>query len=250
MGPRRRPHALGQRQGVRRVPALRRRTRDRRAAARQEERAALRRDREAAPPARPLRLRTAPGPLHRRGRRPGTRGRRADRVRARPAHRRRRPLYRELVKTAIKRTHNELQAKAETVAKDKKTTRARKTAADPITAAKRERDTQLRELTDQAHGANSDLGHALMHSLAAVDPTDLDVARFFVLCGCRHRTNYADRVTMPMASHRVRPSCRGVMLRPLVETPVSPVVAAPRPDWVARDFRPQGSGRTSLTDLR
>ena len=161
-----------------------------------------------------------------------------------------RPLYRELVKTAIKRTHNELQAKAETVAKDKKTTRARKTAADPITAAKRERDTQLRELTDQAHGANSDLGHALMHSLAAVDPTDLDVARFFVLCGCRHRTNYADRVTMPMASHRVRPSCRGVMLRPLVETPVSPVVAAPRPDWVARDFRPQGSGRTSLTDLR
>ena len=64
-----------------------------------------------------------------------------------------------------------------------------------------------------------------------------------------HAPNYADRVTMPMASHRVRPSCRGVMLRPLVETPVSPVVAAPRPDWVARDFRPQGSGRISLTDL-
>jgi hypothetical protein len=46
--------------------------------------------------------------------------------------------------------------------------------------AKRDRDTQLRELTDQAHGANLDLGVALMNGLAAVDPADIDVARFFV----------------------------------------------------------------------
>jgi hypothetical protein len=46
--------------------------------------------------------------------------------------------------------------------------------------AKRERDAQLRELTDQAHGANTDLGHALVHNLAVVDPADMDVARAFV----------------------------------------------------------------------
>ena len=57
-----------------------------------------------------------------------------------------------------------------------------------MAVAKRERDAQLRELTDQAHGANLDLGHALVHNLAAVDPGDIDVARFFVyaLLGADH----------------------------------------------------------------
>ena len=72
-----------------------------------------------------------------------------------------RPLYRELVKGAIKRTHDDLEAKATAAAKEKKTARAAKQPADPVTVAKRERDAQLRELTDQAHGANLDLGHAL-----------------------------------------------------------------------------------------
>jgi hypothetical protein len=108
-----------------------------------------------------------------------------------------RPLYRELVKDAIKRTHAELEAKAAAAAKEKKDRRASKQPADPVAVAKRERDAQLRELTDQAHGANLDLGVSLMHNLAAVEPDDMDVARFFVLCGCPHRTNYADRVTMP-----------------------------------------------------
>jgi ParB/RepB/Spo0J family partition protein len=89
-----------------------------------------------------------------------------------------RPLYRELVKTAIKRTHDELEAKA--AAKEKKTARATKQPADAVTAAKRERDAQLRELTDQAHGANLDLGHALLHNLTNVDAADIEVARFFV----------------------------------------------------------------------
>jgi ParB family chromosome partitioning protein len=99
-----------------------------------------------------------------------------------------RPLYRELVKTAIKRTHDELQAKAESAASEKKISRAKREPADPVTVAKRERDAQLRELTDQAHGANSDLGHALVHNLSAVDPTDIDIARFFVyaLLGADH----------------------------------------------------------------
>lgn len=48
-----------------------------------------------------------------------------------------------------------------------------------MTVAKRERDAQLRELTDEAHGANVDLGHALVDSLATVDPSDITVARFF-----------------------------------------------------------------------
>jgi hypothetical protein len=91
-----------------------------------------------------------------------------------------RPLYRELVKTAIKRTHHELEAKTAAAAKEKKTTRSTTEPADPVTVAKRERDAQLRELTDQAHGANTDLGHALIHNLTTVDPTDTTVAKFFV----------------------------------------------------------------------
>src|SRR5215210_976451 len=181
MGPRRGADPQRRRQGVRRLPALHELARDRGVAAGQEDRAALRRRREAAQATRPLRLRPAPDPLHRGGR---------DQARAagvliefdgpgRPIIVDR-PLYRELVKTAIKRTHDELQAKAEAAAKEKKTARAGKAPADPVTTAKRERDAQLRELTDQAHGANTDLGHALVSNLATVDPTDITVARFFV----------------------------------------------------------------------
>lgn len=99
-----------------------------------------------------------------------------------------RPLYRELAKGAIKRTQDDLQAKAAAAAKDKKTTRVSAAPADPVTVAKRERDAQLRELTDQAHGANLDLGHALIHNLSTVDPTDIDVARCLVyaLLGAHH----------------------------------------------------------------
>jgi hypothetical protein len=98
-----------------------------------------------------------------------------------------RPLYRELVKGAIKHTHDDLEAKA-AAAKEKTTARAGQQPADPLTVAKRERDAQLREVTDQAHGANLDLGHALIHNLTSVDATDIDVARFFVyaLLGADH----------------------------------------------------------------
>ena len=85
------------------------------------------------------------------------------------------PLYRELVKTAIKRTHNELEAKAAAAAKEKASARSAKEPADPVTVAKRERDAQLRELSDQAHAVNTDLGHALIHNLTTVDPTDINV---------------------------------------------------------------------------
>jgi hypothetical protein len=58
-----------------------------------------------------------------------------------------RALYRELVKAAIKRTHDELEAKVAVAARDKKTARAGKAPADPLAVAKRERDAQLRELS-------------------------------------------------------------------------------------------------------
>jgi hypothetical protein len=126
-----------------------------------------------------------------------------------------RSLYRELVKGAIKRTLDELQAKAAAAAQEKKAARSDKAPADPLAVAKRERDAQLRELTDQAHGANLDLGVALMHGLAAVDPGDIDVARFFVLCRRLHRTNYADRLTMRISRcHSEETATRLVVARP------------------------------------
>jgi hypothetical protein len=115
-----------------------------------------------------------------------------------------RSLYRELVKAAIKRTHAELESKAAAAAEHRKTQRTAGPAADPVAVAKRERDAQLRELADQAHGANADLGTALVQHLAAVDPADLTVARFFVLCRRRHRANYADRLTMRISRCRTR----------------------------------------------
>jgi ParB/RepB/Spo0J family partition protein len=91
-----------------------------------------------------------------------------------------RGVYRELAKAAIKRTLEELEAKVTAAAAEKQTRRAGKAPADPVTQAKRERDRALRELADQAHGANLDLGAALLTGLATVDPGDMDVARFFV----------------------------------------------------------------------
>ncbi len=99
-----------------------------------------------------------------------------------------RSLYRELVKGAVKRTHAELEARTASVAEEKKAARASKRPVDPVAVAKRERDARLRELADQAHGANLDLGVSFMNHLAAVDPDDMDVARFFVhaLLGADH----------------------------------------------------------------
>jgi hypothetical protein len=49
-------------------------------------------------------------------------------------------LYRELVKGAIKRTRDDLEAAAATIAKEKQSAGASKVPADPVTVAKRERD--------------------------------------------------------------------------------------------------------------
>jgi hypothetical protein len=113
-----------------------------------------------------------------------------------------RPLYRELVKGALKRTVDELAATAAAAAEQqKRNRRAGKPPADPLTAARRERDRQLRELGDRAHGANLDLGAALLTGLSTVDPADMDVARFFVyaLLGPDHQ-----RSPYRQAGERVR----------------------------------------------
>ena len=90
-----------------------------------------------------------------------------------------RDVYRELAKSAIKQTVEALQAKAAAVATEKKS-RGSASVTDPLALARRERDAQLRELADQAHGVNLDLGASLLNGLACVDPSDINVARFFV----------------------------------------------------------------------
>ncbi len=55
--------------------------------------------------------------------------------------------------------------------------------------AERTRHMRLRELADQAHGVNLDLGSRLLKGLSTVDPLDMDVARFYVLGRCRPTVN-------------------------------------------------------------
>jgi ParB/RepB/Spo0J family partition protein len=91
-----------------------------------------------------------------------------------------RALYRELVKAAIRRTHTTLEQTVADRAAERSATKATNKPVDPAAVAKRERDAQMRELADQAHGINTDVGTALINTLASVDPADIDVARFFV----------------------------------------------------------------------
>lgn len=91
-----------------------------------------------------------------------------------------RALYRELVKAAIRRTHATLEQKVADRAAERSTGKASGKPVDPAAVAKRDRDAQMRELADQAHGVNTDVGTALINSLASVDPAGMDVARFFV----------------------------------------------------------------------
>jgi hypothetical protein len=92
-----------------------------------------------------------------------------------------RPLYRELAKVALKRTVENLRGRAVEFEEEKK--RARRNVAgapeNPAADAERQRDRQLRDLADQAHGVSLDLGFDLLNGLSSVDPLDMNVARFF-----------------------------------------------------------------------
>lgn len=95
-----------------------------------------------------------------------------------------RSLYRELVKAAISRSVSELEAKLAAREQERKAARQTRNAAgapaDPAAEADREHRGRLRELSDQAHGVNLDIGAGLLTGLSAVDPADVTVARFFV----------------------------------------------------------------------
>jgi ParB/RepB/Spo0J family partition protein len=91
-----------------------------------------------------------------------------------------RSLYRELSKQAIKRTVEDLRARVADVAQERKAAKASGRPVDPEAEARRERGRQMRAIAEQAHGANLDLGWGLMNGLAAVDPADTAVAKFFV----------------------------------------------------------------------
>lgn len=93
-----------------------------------------------------------------------------------------RSLYRELAKQAIKRHVATLTERVAQQAEQKKAAKAagRQAPANPLAEAKREHGRQMRQLAEQAHGVNTDLGWALRNGLSVVDPEDLNVARFFV----------------------------------------------------------------------
>ena len=95
-----------------------------------------------------------------------------------------RSLYRELVKAAITRTVAELEAKVAARQEERKTARQNQKSsgapADPAAEAEREHRQRMRQISDQAHGVNLDVGAELLKGLSTVDPADPVVARFFV----------------------------------------------------------------------
>jgi hypothetical protein len=88
-----------------------------------------------------------------------------------------RSLYRELCKQAIKRTTEELRVRVAEVAEERKHARAAGRPVDQQAEARREHGRRMRQLAEQAHGANLDLGRAL---IGRVDPASMDVARLMV----------------------------------------------------------------------
>jgi ParB/RepB/Spo0J family partition protein len=91
-----------------------------------------------------------------------------------------RALYKELAKQAVNRTLQELRAAKQTNDTDRSARKAKgKQEQTPQKQLDSEHRATVRELKSQAHGTNLDLGAALLHKLAVVDPENMDVARFF-----------------------------------------------------------------------
>jgi ParB/RepB/Spo0J family partition protein len=91
-----------------------------------------------------------------------------------------RGVYRELCKTAIRRTVTELETQLAAREQEHKASRQRARPADPIAEAHREERRQLHDIAQRAHGVNLDVGAGLLTGLSTVDATDMTVARFFV----------------------------------------------------------------------
>lgn len=101
-----------------------------------------------------------------------------------------RSVYRELVKQAISRTATDLEAQV--IAREAEKKAARQSTAgqppDPLDEAQSVERDRLRVATEQAHGVNLDIGAGLINGLASVDPSDINMARFFcfALLGADH----------------------------------------------------------------
>jgi hypothetical protein len=140
-----------------------------------------------------------------------------------------RVLYRELVKCAVKRTVEQLREKAAALVEQRRQDRQRSGGAqtDPTAEADRERDRQFRELADQAHGVNLDLGQSLLNGLSTVDPSSVDV----VIWGRRRRVNDVNRMRVRRSSaslSQVRWRRRGCPA-PGYPTVSVPMLCGPRP---------------------
>ena len=238
-------------QGVRRLPALRERARDRRAAARQEDRAALR-----ARPRSCTSSSTATPTARRRSASPTSD---VDQARAAGVliefERGRpiivdRPLYRELVKAAIKRTHDELDAKADG-GRQGEEDRARRPRqpADPVTVGQ----ARARRAAARAHRPGA---RRQPRPRPRADPQprhrrpgDIDVARFFVyaLLGADH-----DSSPYTQTGERIaRIAAGGVRLvdrRAAHRRHQDPQGRQPRPaaDRLRRPPRPAGRDRVAV----
>jgi ParB/RepB/Spo0J family partition protein len=123
-----------------------------------------------------------------------------------------RSLYRELVKQAITRSLEQTRITATERAEQRKNEQQElkaQRAADPETELRRDHGRAMRGLAEQAHGANTDLGWGLRNGLASVDPTNIDVARFFVFAlleaghGWSEKDTDSDKVTR-LASTGIR----------------------------------------------
>ena len=92
-----------------------------------------------------------------------------------------RGVYRELVKTAVARTVEELRSRKQAKAEEKTASRSPRRERTPREELDAEHRAQAREFAARAHGVNLDLGAALLDQVATVDPASIDVARFFAL---------------------------------------------------------------------
>ena len=111
-----------------------------------------------------------------------------------------RGVLRELAKQAIKRHVQTLTDRVSEMAQERRSDRAERAAApvDPAQEIHREHGRRMRQLAEQAHNVNTDLGWSLRNGLNVVDPADINVARFFVFAllqgdGDERYGSYGDR---------------------------------------------------------
>lgn len=94
-----------------------------------------------------------------------------------------RAVFRELAKQAVKRHVQTLTDRLAERAEQRKSAKDTAGTADPVDPAKevnREHGRRMRQLAEQGHNVNTDLGWSLRNGLSVVDPADMTVAKFFV----------------------------------------------------------------------